>query len=637
MSTSISFNRHATRCASTPFPQGAFPYKDALPEDTVGKIKRILASIGIRTRETFYENRDLCYSCRITIDNNGLETLDIGTNGKGMTQAYSLASGYAEFMERLQNKFLVYEAMRHSRKIPDGEKMSFRFFPDEEPKCCDLEEFLKTTEELFPNYSHPSLSDILRLINVETKEGTPQTEWLGIPFARLGQEKRLQTIEHVPIILARANSSTGLCAGNTPQEAILQGINEIFERYVLQRIYLDCLTPPSFPDGYFKETCIGKKLEELKSQGYVYDTKDLSLGKGFPVVGLILTNTNNGTTMFRLGADISPEIALERCLTEIYQGRTEKETRFLEYPRHEAIDMRNNPSIRNKEYLKSLRDGTGYFPQELFMGKNSYDFQPPVLQRSGNTKKDFRNVLQFLYERHYTPLVRDNSFLGFCTYHVIIPGLSEQDYRLRDIFAEYLMSPDFNAGYMRQTTKNEESGKIWPLYNIKSETDLREFIHKHYPNDETLRLAPYCPSPRNYVNKNLLLFLSAVQNEDYQNANRYFSHFLLSRNEQGYPYEEYLACTGSYIYWKAQSAGEQDIQAWLKHFYSEETVTEVLNDFSNPSEIMKNYSFPTCFDCAGCPLAADCRYRNAINFEQAIQQLQKHNPIDQNRLFMLLN
>lgn len=35
------------------------------------------------------------------------EIKEIGTNGKGVTKEYALASAYAEFMERLQSNFLL--------------------------------------------------------------------------------------------------------------------------------------------------------------------------------------------------------------------------------------------------------------------------------------------------------------------------------------------------------------------------------------------------------------------------------------------------------------------------------------------------------------------------------------------------
>ena len=44
------------------------------------------------------------------LDNGSwLRTINIGTNGKGMTEAYSKASAYGELMERIQNGVLLLE------------------------------------------------------------------------------------------------------------------------------------------------------------------------------------------------------------------------------------------------------------------------------------------------------------------------------------------------------------------------------------------------------------------------------------------------------------------------------------------------------------------------------------------------
>ena len=621
-------------------------YKDATPQMTVELIKQILNGLGIKTRETLYNKGDICYSCRIAIDSHGLESLDIGTNGKGMTPEYSLASGYAELMERMQNKFLVNEAMRHAVKISNEDAFEFRFFPDEVIMSRSIRGFFKEIKYFFPNYDCSSEESLCELaigpcnkaqeyLGLD-RDTSPQIEYLCVPFARFSCRKEDNGLEYIPIILARANSSTGLCAGNTPQEAILQGINEVFERYILQRIYIDNITPPSFPSDYFNGTCIAERLEQLKTEGFIYDVKDMSLGRGFPVVGLILTNTNNGTTMFRLGADLDPAIALERCLTEIYQGRTEEYSRFLEYPIHEALEIKDDTTRRNNEYHKSLKDGTGLVPKNIFDRVPTYSFQEPVLHRTGDTKEDFQQVLQFLYERNYTLFVRDNSFLGFCAYQVLIPGLSDQDHNLRDIFGEYFASFDLDIGD-KTGVSYERDAQQWPLYNIKEQTDAREFVEKHYPNDDNLRLAPYNTAPQNVINKHLLLFLTAVKNEDYLDANKHFARFMQQREEQGFPYDDYLACVGRYIFCLSESMPVEDVASWLSHFHREETVREVMSDFSNPEDIMKNYSFPACFNCDNCPLISTCHYRDAIAFERMMQEAQKSNLINQKRLFELLN
>lgn len=619
-------------------------YKDDTPQNTIKRIKNILDNIGIKTKEFLYENRGICYSCRITLANQGLESLDIGVNGKGMSPEYSLASGYAELMERLQNKFLVNEAMRHSSKIPNGRALQFRFFPDEMMMRSSLEDFFRKIKYLFPNYDCEHQQHLCeKLIGLSDKSTgqhgnkivpTPQMEWLVVPFAKISPKGN--SIENVPIILARANSSTGLCAGNTPQEAILQGINEIFERYVLQQLYIKCITPPSYPKEYFAHTDIADRLDRLEADGYIYDVKDMSLEKGFPVVGLILTNTRNGTTMFRLGADLSPEIALERCLTEIYQGRTEEHPRFIEYPHHSFVDIESNPHYRNNEYKKSLKDGTGFFPKSIFAGSPSYQFQHPVLHRSGSSTADFRNMVQFLYENDYILLIRDNSFLGFCAYQVMIPGLSDQDHRLRDIFAEYFSPFDIDKGNVKGVSR-ERDAEQWPLYHVKAQADVRDFVEKHYPNEDNIRLFPYNTAPQNTINKHLLLFLAAVKNSDYLYANKHFAAFMEQRDSECLPYNPYLACVGSYVLCKSAKMKNEEITSWLYHFYKKETIMEVLSDFRYPQKIMKNYAFPTCFDCNNCPLQSSCHYCDAIAFDRMIQQIQLDHPIDQSNLFHLLD
>lgn len=81
-------------------------YKDRIPQDTIGEIRNFLSSVGALLREQSWCKYDF-YACRLTLSNAGLSSFDIGTNGKGRTYEYALASGYGEFMERFQNRILI--------------------------------------------------------------------------------------------------------------------------------------------------------------------------------------------------------------------------------------------------------------------------------------------------------------------------------------------------------------------------------------------------------------------------------------------------------------------------------------------------------------------------------------------------
>ncbi|MDR0754293.1 MAG: YcaO-like family protein, partial [Prevotellaceae bacterium] len=80
-------------------------YKSLLPEQTVHNIQSILADIGILLKDRHIETNKI-HSCRAIIGNHNLDKSDIGANGKGISFEYAMASGYAEFMERIQNRIL---------------------------------------------------------------------------------------------------------------------------------------------------------------------------------------------------------------------------------------------------------------------------------------------------------------------------------------------------------------------------------------------------------------------------------------------------------------------------------------------------------------------------------------------------
>lgn len=604
-------------------------YKDAAPATTVTRIKNILTHLGIEVRETMFQQGDVAYSCRITICNKGLEQLNIGTNGKGLTPEYALASGYAELMERLQNKFLINEAMRFAGYRPGARPMEFRFFPDEKITESDsrwyLREYLPMIfPRMFSGHSHHHAAWTHSPDNTKVR-------WRAVEYAVLTLDGPCHLAD-MPVIPVRANSSTGMCAGNTPAEAIVQGICEVFERYVLQMIYCRPITPPSFPNGYFNSTEAGRRLAALQRQGYTYDVKDMSLGMGLPVVGLILTNTANGTTMFRLGSDLNPGIALERCITETFQGRQCSQDTFADYSA--SADLSADPTRLRAEYRKSLKDGTGHYRSELFGITPSYQFSWPGLRRSGNSRTDLRNVVSLIDSLGLKLYVRDNSFLGFCAYHVYIPGLSEQEPALMPVMDDYLADIRPAAGNVMK-----ETDTIWPLYDIAmcdNPAGLARFIEQKYPTDTTIKLAPYNVSPRNRWNRHLLVALLAIKGGDYAKGSEAFRLFLDNRAEAGMRPDPYLECVHHYLICKSAGLPEDRIAETLSCSFAREVTNEVMSDMKIPSRVMDNYSLPTCFRCDVCPLTQDCRFEAVAAMERRLQHEQTANPIDQSLLFTLL-
>ena len=93
-------------------------YKDKKPEETINNVKSFFLKKGYRTEEQIIKNPfPGVWWCRIVLYFNNIEIQ--GANGKGTTEIFALASGYAELYERYCN-FLnstFYSKINHKKEF----------------------------------------------------------------------------------------------------------------------------------------------------------------------------------------------------------------------------------------------------------------------------------------------------------------------------------------------------------------------------------------------------------------------------------------------------------------------------------------------------------------------------------------
>ncbi|MFI3238986.1 MAG: YcaO-like family protein [Bacteroidales bacterium] len=592
------------------------PYKSKSPLETINNIRGILSDIGIFTTENHISYSDLFCSCRVIIDDN-IQGLDIGTNGKGMNTQYALASAYGEMMERLQNRMLGFAVMKFttSSVLKDNPNLEplynmlsaeglvgdFRYYPDEKEYSVSKSELLKQVEKFLPNIYGVDNESILK---------SNKYKLIEAPFFNVNSQK----VENVPLFLFRlAASSTGLCAGNTPQEAILQGLNEIFERYVLQRLYVEKVTPPTIPATYFKGTNIVARLEKLRlTKNVYYEIKDCSLDGKYPVIGLLLIDRSNNTYAFRLGADASPIIALERCYTEAFQGVKDIKNHFRPINFNDSFDIK-------LEHDNNVVNGSGKFPNELFLNKPSYDFKGFVFSGKESDEAELKYYIKHIENLGYTTYVRDNSFLNFPAYTIFIPGLSDISGELLD-FYQHL--EDANCTY----------SALKPAYNIKSLNDdelvnYAATIENNSSNN--ISLFPYYIGLHNNINKHLLLMGIYFKTGNIHKAYKNMSIFLTHNERTGISQSNYYYAIRDYLYWKSKDKHANTITSILSRFYGEKIADEVTTDLADPSKILDNFKFPQCFDCQNCPARSECKFIEMVRMENRIQKIFKSNLKDQ--------
>lgn len=612
-------------------------YKSATPENTVNNIREILYKCGILLKDNHIDN-DTFFSCRISLANSRLSKLNIGTNGKGRNFEFSLASGYAEFMERLQNRLLLTKR-KHAQKsnLEDVSKDSYYYKKLDEENLFidwiwDKDELTTTFDEVYKVCG----SSLHRLYSTKSCEELKEVfegdislnKICTIPFYSVSDDK----VIYLPIeLFLKATGSNGMCAGNTCHEAILQGICEIFERYVCCKIYNNELTLPTISKEYFKDEPVYKMLSTLAENADLdIIVKDCSLGMGFPALGVIIIDRINQTYNFKIGVDFIPEIALERCLTEIHQGTT-----YFRGVPADFFDLRDNfvkVPITNHVYHNLNRtfvNSSGLWSLSLFKETPSYEFEGFNENLGQSNESDLKYSLDLVKKLGYDIYIRDNSFLGFPTYYIAIPGMSQ----ILDKSSNqglYLKSNKYLSqisamGHINKELATKFATAIeenYELFKYHSWDYRKLYLYNIDPDILDLDLELFAFMLFTYIGKPVM-------------AKKYIDLFLIGKAPEEY---YYYFCIQSYYQLKyVKQLPDREVLYILTSFYGAETAEEAISDVSNPELIFDHYDFPNCYECETCKVKETCllfdvlkieKKMNDIALETNIQQIDLSNKIN---------
>lgn len=483
-------------------------YKEKSPDKTVKQIKKILKENGIQVEENWLRKSSVgTYSLRLCIKGT-----NIGQNGKGMTKEFARASAYAEFMERYQNGMLVFRTEKKTKEFP------FVYSADE--KELRVEEIVKQEDsfikEIYQN-------------NEETGKGKQEIleEILGkdskvitLPFYSVKDGK----VVYIPNVLScHLCGTNGMCAGNSPEEAIIEGISEILERYVSMQIIYQKVALPEVPSWYIeKYPKVQKLFSSLQNnKNYVVKLLDCSFGGKYPVAGLMIMQKNTGRFGFKLGAHPDYGIAMERCFTEASQGMD-----IYQYAQGCLFDFKNE-DIMNQENIRDFVNSTiATIPYQVLSEEKSYPFTPIEDVSNLNNKEILEKMLTNLQKEGYDILVRDVSFFGFPSFRIIIPGMTEIEHtKMAGRYAEFERIEYLLKDFKRIRLENLE--ELIHLLEIEIEEvgfgSLYMFL-----NIKDVSLLP-CEE----IGCSLKYFLAIcyIMKEDYKKAEKILEDILLLANQ----------------------------------------------------------------------------------------------------------
>ena len=566
-----------------------------------------------------------------------VETIDgFGTNGKGDSKEYALASAYGEFAERLQNNLhLGAKALtrRLYKKIKDD--TGYCFYPDEH--IMTKNEILELPSDFLKAFENDIEMELYEYIDMyfNRLEENGFDGLLGVPFYNL-QKKEVQ---YFPFnILQSLTGSNGMCAGNSPAEAIFQGICELLERYSTNLIYNNQLTPPTIPidilKNYSKQYAL---IEEIEKEGYKVIIKDFSAGKKLPCVGTIIIDEDRNYYRLNVGSDTHFPIALSRSLQEIFQGIKEKNhlrNVMLPIPNVEYDYFLNNDKasidIRKEQFIQFTIDGKGVFPKSLFNSKSSYELDLNIFNGDSSYEDQIKFLVSFINNLGFNIYIRDVSFLGFPAYHVLIPEISV----LGKKSPSFIRNGD-ESDIQRSFISDKIEDAFYPF--SKMDKSKAKFLISALENEplelmkDVLKLDFKYNSLWGQLKVSYFLVVLSVFLEDYKKAINFMNIHLSNIDIDKYPY--YKAAM-LYLKDKENNIEFKVTNIELIKRFGIEIGNEIIKDF-DPKNGLNGINFPLCPDCDKCSLIQDCKTYGIVNLSINLNNYVKNSNTNQKELHNL--
>ncbi|WP_180179481.1 OsmC domain/YcaO domain-containing protein [Acinetobacter sp. YH12041] len=390
------------------------PGKDLPLEETIANMSAILAGLGMKIEIASWRNIvPNVWSLHI----RDAQSPMCFTNGKGSTKESALASALGEFIERLNCNFF-YNDQFWGEDIANAE---FVHYPDEKwfqpgPNGELPAEVLdEHTREIYDPED-----ELLGTHLYDTNSGNKARGICSLPFVRQSDG---ETVYFPSNLIENLYLSNGMSAGNTLAEAQVQCLSEIFERAVKREILEGELALPDVPEHVLaKYPKIVEGIKGLEEQGFPVLVKDASLGGQFPVMCVTLMNPRTGGVFASFGAHPNFEVALERSLTELLQGRSFEGLNDLPKP-----TFSSNAVTEPNNFVEHFIDSSGVVSWRFFSAKSDYDFVEWDFTNNGQNSNadEAQELFTILEDMGHEVYMAVYQHLGATACRILVPGYSE--------------------------------------------------------------------------------------------------------------------------------------------------------------------------------------------------------------------
>jgi len=390
--------------------QTFIPGKDAALEDSIARFQQKLQDLGFNIEEASWLN-PVPHVWSVHIRDRDCPLCF--TNGKGASKKAALASALGEYFERLSTNYFFADFWL-GESIANGDFVHYpneKWFPLTEDDSLP-EGILDARLRKF--YDPDESLGASELIDLQS--GNDERGICGLPFTRQSDQ---QTV-YIPMnIIGNLYVSNGMSAGNTANEARVQGLSEVFERHIKNRIIAESISLPEIPAEVMQRyPGVIEAIERLEAEGFPIFSYDASLGGKYPVICVVLFNPANGTCFVSFGAHPDFGVALERTVTELLQGRGLKDLDVFTPPTFDDEEVAEHANLETH-----FIDSSGLISWDMFKDDADYPFVDWSF--AGTTHEEFDTLMAIFRAEDKEVYIADYEHLSVYACRIIVPGMSD--------------------------------------------------------------------------------------------------------------------------------------------------------------------------------------------------------------------
>ncbi|MBN7121708.1 ribosomal protein S12 methylthiotransferase accessory factor YcaO [Erwinia billingiae] len=411
--------------------QTYIPGKDAALEDSIARFQQKLQDLGFNIEEASWLN-PVPHVWSVHIRDRDCPLCF--TNGKGASKKAALASALGEYFERLSTNYFFADFWL-GNKVANGDFVHYpneKWFPLPEDDSLPAGILDERLTAFYDPEQEVSASDLIDLQSGNSDRGI-----CALPFTRQSDQ---QTV-YIPMnIIGNLYVSNGMSAGNTPNEARVQGLSEVFERYIKNRIIAESISLPLIPQAVLdRYPGVVESINKLEAEGFPIFSYDASLGGKYPVICVVLFNPENGTCFASFGAHPDFGVALERTVTELLQGRSLKDLDVFTPPTFDDEEVAEHANLETH-----FIDSSGLISWDMF--KDDADYPFVNWRFDGSTEEEFATLMAIFKAEDQEVYIADYQHLDVYACRIIVPGMSDI-YPAEDL----LLANNSMGAYLRET------------------------------------------------------------------------------------------------------------------------------------------------------------------------------------------